>query len=282
MARFDSPLKFFGSRRYLTTLAAAATIGTAATVVRADYQMQSTPISMNPITLVQNYPSNMISSTITLPTAMTGTIVDMWVQVKMYDTSVGDLTIKLVGPSNVGTGMNTAMLLNRPGIANPSAQQADNGADPSDGFEAYLGDGTHGSPTYPIKFQDPSPSGNTNLATDPSSLLGAGLQSHSYVGDPNALSDYGYASPNIYAPDPAGDTNPAVGTLSAFYGETVPANTQWTLDVGISGTSMGTLDSWTLWVATTGTPSPEPATGAIGAAGAIAFLMGRRGRTRTV
>ena len=264
MARFDSPLKFFGSRRYLTTLAATAIIGTAVGTAHADLMTWASTGSQNNVALVGNYAgtlSTMAPSTIAV-TPQIGAITNIIVTVNMDDEFVGDLAIKLAGPSG-SVNAATTMLLNRPGCDNvfdvstglPLTYE-DTGRVANSGYDAHL------SGINTITYEDGYPASNS---------LGYGISTQD-------------VSTSTYAPSTNGTTAANFGTFDSYYGNSQPGGT-WTLYVGASGNesyNQGKIDSWTITIQTTSSPSPEPATGAIGAAGAIAFLIGRRGRTRTV
>jgi hypothetical protein len=270
MARFDFPPAIFGVQRYLAALAGVMVLGMAGAASANVYSESQT--NSTAVTLVSGYngsAGSMKTSTVYMnnPAGLIpGTIIDMYVTVDMSDTSVGDLTVKLLGP-----GGTTAMLLNRPGAS--LAEGDDNGDYPGSGNPAWL------SATIPITYQESSPSGTHSPSGVLSENMGNGLLGGTYVGLTGATG----SNPNNFLPD---DANAGVGTLSNFYGQTVPTDSAWTLEIGLSGSSGGQLDSWTLWIETNqngpfDSTVPEPAT-VLGAAGAMAgllvYLTGRRGR----
>jgi len=277
MASFDSPCVFWRSPRRCTLLVAAAITAGLAANVQADTVTQSSPTSIQ--NLKPGYSGTlsaaMVTSAITLPSTLNGTITDVSVTVNIDTVDLGDLTIKLTGPARYGLGTGVgAMLLNRPGTSGNNVWHNDNGSFPGTGSDAYL------SINNPITYDPNAASGAYSFN------MGQGL-----TGVP-------VTSPTNYIPSTAGAVDAVdVGSTFDNTGKAVDAGDVWTLYVGFSGSSINPYDagnptdgdylaSWSITITTSGntpfdTTVPEPVT-AIGAAGAIAgllaYLTGRRGR----
>jgi hypothetical protein len=289
MAQFHVPPFLPRTASSLTALVAATVLsftGAANASFITQWQVQSSTtqvtLSNSPryngtaATMVTSGPINMNVPVGTLP----GDIVDMFVTIDMRSTQVGDLTIKLVGPD--GT---VAAILNRPGTA-WDAQFYDDGRHPGSGSTALL------EQSIPITYQDLATATNSEthlpFARGTSvtynsqvyALVTSGTMYSEEMGSQSGgtyvgLTGAAGTNPNNYYADDAGS---GLGTLSNFYGLTASTATSnaWSLELGVSGGSVGTLYSWTLGIETAIDPVPEPASLVVLALGGASLLARRR------
>lgn len=165
----------------------------------------------------------MLCNTITVPSGGGGgnTVDNVTVQIRMNHTFVGDLTIKLIGPTSI-----TTTLVSRPGVI----ETADDGND-----TAGFGENSNLANANPLTYEQ--------VATTESEMMGK-VPSDLATGDTICLFA---GSPCNYNPN----RGAAVATsedLSTAYDSTTKVGS-WQLCIADSaGADTGSLDGWTLTI----------------------------------
>lgn len=167
--------------------------------------------------------ASMLCHSINVPTGGGGgdNVANATLQVRLTHTWVGDLTIKLVGPTGI-----VVTVVSRPG----AAEVGDNGTEPTAGDSSNV------------------------LAANPLTYDQAAIPESETMGSVPALSDaqtvcLDGGSPCTYNPNRGSATSSE--DLSTAYDSTSKVG-NWTLCIGDSaGLDLGTLDGWTLTLTTT-------------------------------